>query len=239
MKILSNWILLCDRFDTLVVRERILLFGSLVAGIYLVFDTLFIMPATKEIQRLQEEISVIEKKTDQFIAEKSVFDRVSKNDPDADIKRELLKLKGRFLQLEGNLAGLSLRLVPIERIPEVLKSVSQKTDSIRLKTIQTLKPEVIDFSAPKRIQLTSLANAVNASLGGEDDKHLTQQGQKVYKYGISIVLEGTYFEVLDFLAALESLEWRFYWEGLDYKVINYPSASVQVEIYTLSISEGL
>ncbi|MDZ7925157.1 MAG: hypothetical protein U5M23_14145 [Marinagarivorans sp.] len=239
MKILSHWILLCDRFDSLVVRERILLFGSLVAGIYLVFDTLFIMPATKEVKRLKEEISVIEKKTDQYIAEKNVFDRVSKNDPDADIKRELLKLKGRFLQLESNLAELSLRLVPIERIPVVLTNVSQKTDSVRLKTIQTLKPEVIDFSAPKRIQLKSLANAVNTSMEVEDDKHLTPQGKKVYKYGIRIVLEGTYFEVLDFLAALESFEWQFYWEGLDYKVINYPRASVELEIYTLSISEGL
>ncbi len=238
MKVLNAWILWCDRFDNFVVRERILLFGCLVAGIYLVFDTLFIMPTNKEILRLQEEILTVQKNTDKLNAEKNVFDRVSKNDPDADLKREVLKLKGRLLQLESDLDELSLRLVSADRIPEVLKSVSQQTNKIHLKTIQTLKPQLIDFSGVKRVQLKSLASAVDASMGIDNDTPASMSSQKVYKYGIHIVFEGTFFEILDFLGALEALEWRLYWEGLDYHVMTYPRARVEVEVYTLSMMEG-
>ncbi len=46
--------------------------------------------------------------------------------------------------------------------------------------------------------------------------------------------EGNYFEVLDYLADLESSDWDLGWRMLDYAVIDYPTASVVIEIETLS-----
>lgn len=241
MKWFNHWMTLCERFDGLVVRERFLIFGSLVAGIYLVFDTLLMMPSTQDAARLTEDISALQKKTDQISAEKQIFDKVSSRDPDADIKREQLKLQGRLIQIESTLAELSLRLVPNDRLPEVLSGISELAEKVNLKSIQTLKPEIIDLSGNKTIKLKSIAKVAEAYVngGGVDNDAEAVVEEKVYRHAIKIQLEGSYFEIVAFLAALESLEWRFYWEGIDYSVLNYPNASVNLELYTLSTAEGI
>ena len=237
MILLTRWLELCERFDMLVVRERILLFGSCLAGLYLVFDTLFIMPSTKEVARLAEEITAVQKKVDQIATEKKVFDQVSKRDPDADIKREQLKLQGRLLQLEGGLEDLSLRLVPSERLPEILQSVSQKAEKVKLKSLQTLRPETIDL-AGNNVRIKSIARATKDYVRGEET-NTSPPTEKVYRHAIQIQLEGGYFEVIEFLRELESLEWRFYWESLDYRVVDFPRALIDIQLYTLSTSEGM
>ena len=204
---------------------------------YLVFDTLFIMPSTKEVARLAEEITAVQKKVDQIATEKKVFDQVSKRDPDADIKREQLKLQGRLLQLEGGLEDLSLRLVPSERLPEILQSVSQKAEKVKLKSLQTLRPETIDL-AGNNVRIKSIARATKDYVRGEET-NTSPPTEKVYRHAIQIQLEGGYFEVIEFLRELESLEWRFYWESLDYRVVDFPRALIDIQLYTLSTSEGM
>jgi MSHA biogenesis protein MshJ len=237
MKLLTRWLELCERFDMLVVRERMLLFGCCLAGLYLVFDTLFIMPSTKEAARLTEEIVAVQKKVDQIATEKKVFDQVSQRDPDADIKREQLKLQGRLLQLEGGLEDLSLRLVSSERLPEILQSVSQKAEKVQLKSLQTLRPEAIDL-AGNNVRIKSIAQSTKDYVRGEETG-APAPTEKVYRHAIQIQLEGGYFEVIDFLHELESLEWRFYWESLDYRVVDFPRALIDIQLYTLSTSEGM
>ena len=240
MKLLQHWLDLCERFDALVVRERMLLFGSFLAGIYLLFDTALIMPGGKEIIRLQGEIDVVEKKVDQLATEKKVFDRVAARDPDANLKRERLKLQGKLLQLENNLDELSLRLVPSDKLPEILRTVSKQAEKVKLKSLETLPPEEIDLGG-KKIQLKSMAVVTSnyVSGDGESNEVVVLPPESVYRHSIRVRLEGSYFEVVNFLKALESLSWRFYWEGLDYRVAKFPMALADIELYTLSTEEGM
>ncbi len=241
MKILQRWLELCERFDALVVRERMLLFGSFLAGIYLLFDTALIIPAGKELTRLQGEIEVVEKKVNQLGTEKKVFDRVAARDPDANLKRERLKLQGRLLQLESNLDELSLRLVPSNKLPEILRTVSEQAERVKLKSLETLPPEEIDLGG-KKVSLKSMASVTSNYLsggGGKNNETVTLPPESVYRHAIRVQLEGSYFEVVGFLKELESLSWRFYWEGLDYRVAKFPMALVDIELYTLSTEEGM
>ena len=234
MNILERWVELCERFDGLVVRERLLLFGSCLAGIYLIFDTLFIIPAGAEVDRLKTEAEAIDKRSQQIASEKKVFDKLSARDPDANLKREQLKLQGKLLQLEGSLDELQLRLVPSDKLPQILQSVSTRAEKVKLKSIQTLSPEGIDL-AGRTLRLASIGEATKNFVQGEGDA----QADKVYRHGIVLEMSGGYFQIMDFLKALESLEWRFYWERMDYQVEQYPNASVYIELYTLSTDEGM
>ena len=40
------------------------------------------------------------------------------------------------------------------------------------------------------------------------------------------------------LAELEGLDWRFYWKSFNYNVNEYPLATVELEIYTLSTNRA-
>ncbi|WP_053980881.1 hypothetical protein [Marinagarivorans algicola] len=241
MKIISRWLELCSRFDALVVRERVLLFGSCLAGLYLVFDTLLILPTSAKQALLTEEMISIQKKIDQIATEKKVFDRVAQRDPDANLKRERLKLQGRLLQLEGGLEELSLRLIASEQLPEILREVSKSASQMNLKSLRTLPPEAIDLSG-KVVKLKAIARAAKDYLSGhesDDSEDQALPSEKVYRHAIRLRLEGTYFEVMEFLQVLENLTWRFYWEGIDYKVAQFPNAIVEIELYTLSTDEGM
>ena len=61
----------------------------------------------------------------------------------------------------------------------------------------------------------------------------------MYRHSVRVQLEADYFDVMSFLKALEDLKWRFYWEGMDYRVTQYPWATVDIELYTLSTQEGM
>lgn len=238
MKILEQCQMLADRFDGLIVRERLLLFGSCVAGIYLLFDTLLIMPVSKQATRLTEEIIAIEAKIERISSEKQVFERVAQRDPDAALKREQLKLQGKLLQLENDLEALSLRLVASENLPEILKAISEFARSVKIQSLKTHPPEMIDIGG-RNVEIASIAKAAHSYVKDDAKAHQASPSERVFRHAISLRIEGRYFEVVEYLKELEGLKWRFYWEGLDYKVTQFPMATVDIELYTLSTDEGM
>jgi MSHA biogenesis protein MshJ len=60
----------------------------------------------------------------------------------------------------------------------------------------------------------------------------------IYKHTVVLRVSGSYFELLDFLQILESSQWHFYWEQLDYRVTNYPNADILLRVYTLGAEKG-
>jgi MSHA biogenesis protein MshJ len=64
-----------------------------------------------------------------------------------------------------------------------------------------------------------------------------EQQMNLYSHGIVLEFEGDYFAVLKFVQAVENMPDKLYWKRLDYRVSEYPKASVQLELYTLSINE--
>ena len=61
----------------------------------------------------------------------------------------------------------------------------------------------------------------------------------VYKHEVHIRLAGGYLDVLAYLKKLEAQPWQFYWQALDYGVEQYPSAQVEIQVYTLSTAEDI
>jgi len=76
---------------------------------------------------------------------------------------------------------------------------------------------------------------------GLDDSEETDTSLEagVYKHATALKINGGYFQVLDYLQTLESLPWRFYWDWMSYSVVEYPSAEIEIRVYTLSAEEGL
>ena len=72
------------------------------------------------------------------------------------------------------------------------------------------------------------------------EKNMEDEEPKVglYRHGVALVFEGNYFDIQQYLEKLESLPWHFYWKKFDYSVAEYPTASVELEIYTLSTNKA-
>lgn len=74
---------------------------------------------------------------------------------------------------------------------------------------------------------------------GPEQKLAFNLTNQAYQHDILLKFNGSYFAVLRYLQQLDELPWRFYWDGLDYKVSNYPAAQITLKLHILSTEENL
>lgn len=67
---------------------------------------------------------------------------------------------------------------------------------------------------------------------------LSQSNLKVVEHSMIVKFKGDYFSTMNYLQAIESLPWKISWDRLEYKVIEYPTAEVTLQIHILSNQGG-
>ncbi|MEO8065095.1 MAG: hypothetical protein ABI821_20375 [Pseudomonadota bacterium] len=84
-----------------------------------------------------------------------------------------------------------------------------------------------------RLALVSIRNLpVTGLIAPADEK---APPQPPYIHSVEIVVDGEYADILEYLAALEALPWRFRWTSLDLSTEGYPRNRVRIELSTLSL----
>lgn len=217
----AKWLEIKAKFEALQLRERALLVGALIAVVYLLWDFIFLQPlgeatqvaAAKE-QNAQQNIAIAQ-------AELSVVKSLGAKDPHAQLKSELQELQEKLALLDTDLQSLSAGLVPAEQLPKILHQVLSSTSKMQLLSVVTLPVETINLEA----DTTAEASAP------------TQQA-RLFKHGVQVKLQGSYSHTYEFLQALESNSWQFYWEALAFEVMEHPQALVTLRIFTLASDRG-
>ena len=93
-----------------------------------------------------------------------------------------------------------------------------------------------------KLQLLSLRNLPGAGLSpGAGAPTDAAQGRaklsgarEVFRHTVEISVKGSYFDLLDYIAALERMPQRVFWEGFELSVAQYPQSVLKLTIYTLS-----
>lgn len=85
------------------------------------------------------------------------------------------------------------------------------------------------------IKLTSLKDLPDESWipPGLTNAESLQAAKSIDKFPLQLEFSGNYFNTMRYLDMLDKLKWHIYWESLDYKVMNYPSAEVVLKFYVL------
>ena len=89
----------------------------------------------------------------------------------------------------------------------------------------------------KLLEVDAFSEPLNSMELSQKDTD-TDTASSIGRYGLQLHLEGSYLSTLRYLLALESLPWTFFWEGVDFEIIEYPNARVKLDIYTLGLLEG-
>ena len=61
-----------------------------------------------------------------------------------------------------------------------------------------------------------------------------QETDELFRHSVSVKLSGGFTALISYLEALENLQWKFYWDELNYRVQQYPNAEIELKVYTLS-----
>lgn len=213
--------LLADYIDAKELRERALLLVAGAVLMYFIFDTLALQPAFRQQQQTQAEITAWEQQLGVLQQRSGLLDATTGVDP----AEQRAQLRSELEALERRVQDKLGALLEPEQAVELLKQVLAQEQDL----------ELIEVTAESR-SLTGTELDTNDS-PADSEPDTDGQVAGIGRYQMQLELEGSYLATLRYLEALESLPWKFYWEGVELEVTEHPRARVTLDVYTLGLLE--
>ena len=203
------WNQLSDKFLALSQREKWLLFVCGLVGLSMLLFTLLIEPAYLDLQEKNVKSMSLTQSNQKQQGELLVLQAKLNKDPDKEIDLELKKLLVESQELSFELAEIVDRLVTPSQMAQLLESVLNAGNGLKLESLESLEPETIS------------------------DNQESDNNSNYFLHPVRMELTGNYFDISTYLQALESLPVSYYWRTFEYSVEEYPKARLVFEVYTL------
>jgi MSHA biogenesis protein MshJ len=205
------------KFIKISLREQVLILFCGMAVVILIMYTFLLEPLLDNSERLKRnDMSATKEITSLKEQVTKLSDRLS-IEPNKPMLERIDVLQRQIENIDTRLETQTSYLVPANKMASMLESVL--TDS-------------------KRLKLIELRSIPPLRLLSEQNEVIDEPVIELYQHGVTLIFEGSYFDIQQYLAKLESLPWQFYWKKFDYQVGDYPTASVELEIYTISTNKA-
>jgi MSHA biogenesis protein MshJ len=201
------------KFEALTKREKIIVAGAVLIGLWVAWDNFFYQPTQKKQRTLQQELTNVRQQiTEQQLALIKLENSLHV-DPNLNNRNTLARLKTEYNRLHELKMQSGKNFVPPHLMAVALSDILNKNSHLTLIKLDTLPA-------------TTLLESKQP------------QQNPVYKHGLVITFSGSYLDTLNYLKALEALPWHFIWESINYQVKEYPTAETTIKAYTLSFKEN-
>ncbi len=218
---------LLARFDALTRRERILVAVAVFALVIFASNLGNTQLALRQLRLAAEQQEIA---NERLLVDASiqVFQQASGKDPDRDRREVISRLTDKEAALEQEIQSLSANLVSREQLPRLMQDVLQEIDGVKLLGVDTLPAVPLQTSGQGDSAATP--DSADAAPG---------ESVTLYRHAVQIRFSCSYAGLRRYVAALEALPWRLYWEALEYVVADYPTGQAALEVFTLSTATGL
>lgn len=206
----AQWQHYCERVAALSQRERVLI---LLTGLILVFALFYygwLEGAGARLDQDRQGLVTAQRDLELMGLENQGKQAKLNRDPNLGVRNQLTSVKQQLARIDDELKAQTVDLIPADEMAAVLESLLANTSRLHMLALTTIAPTPL--------------------VPGD-------QADNLFKHGIRLKLEGGYFDVYQYLKALEALPRHFYWRLFDYRVQAHPTAVVEMEIYTLSTSK--
>lgn len=208
---------LSGKFHSTSSREQCLILICGLVVILLLIYTFLLEPLFKESEKLQQNRDNTQKEISTLEVQVAQLSEKLNSDPNEPVNTRIADLEREIQNITLQLETQTSNLVPANKMAGMLESVLAGSKGLTLIELQSIAPVPILLEPAKE---------------GEESK------AGLYRHGVTLIFEGKYFDIQEYLQKLESLPWKFYWKKFDYLVGDYPTASVELEIYTLSTNKA-
>lgn len=218
-----------EKIDSLSIRERGIIMIGIVFVMFILWDSYFMRPQVVVEKRVLADLQV--KRAEQGALNVKFQQLVRKEQGGADSlnRKKLAELQQQLAAIEADVRQSTNHLVSPAKMAAILQTILNKSAGLELTEIKGLG------ASPLLTQTPSETSTVSGGAGTEPG---TAAGlNNAYKHGLVIKFEGDYLSTLKYMRQLESLEWGFFWENLEYEVVNYPKGRVAITLYTLSLEK--
>jgi len=233
---MQQWQALSEKFLTLSQREQLLILFTGAVVIIFMFFTLAIdknLVATGNLKQQKQQLLSSNKGIRQTV---DGLQQALTRDPNLALKQQLKQYEQELANADEQLLGLTSDLIDPVQMRYALIELLAMQPEVKLLSFELLPPREL-ISAP----LIEEAGQASQASAGQNSKSNTGMNSEVahstmtlYRHGIKLKFAGSYFQLRDYLQQMESLSWRFFWQDFDYRLVEYPSSELEVEIYSLS-----
>jgi MSHA biogenesis protein MshJ len=208
---------LMDRIDAMSLRERAMVFLVVMGVMVFAAMQFLFFPLRAEHDGIRKQLDAKNQQVETMNQQVQVL--LGASGEDSPEKQVLASLEQQLKQLDDDLNKMTNGMVSPQQMAKLLEQVLARHQGIELVKIETL---------PKAL-------AFGDTVAAGTDK---PAGAVVYRHGVRLQVKGRYFDVVNYLKALEALPWKVYWGEVALESDKYPVSRVTLVIYTLSRNPG-
>lgn len=202
------------KYNDMVIRERVLLLAVSLLIVFFIWYSIWGLS-------LENTLATESNKRENLIAaSESIIsqygfseDKESKDRSVTLIGNRMVSVKSKMQIIDDEIRQFNEKTIAIGEIVLLLKDLLSDNQGLSLESLQVYPAEVIKSK-----------NSENKSFEDAFEKNV-----------IALQLKGSYANVFDYLKKVEGLDWSVFWQDVKYSVSEYPSAIVDIQLYTLSI----
>lgn len=214
---------LADRIDGLGLRERALIFGGMLAILFVVAVNFVFAPMRIEQTRLESSVTATIDQTKKLQAEVQQLSGELVRDPDTANRERIADLKAKLAAADESVAAFTRGLVSPQEMARLVEQILAIHRNVRVVRVENLPPAPLLDAAPAQPATAGTVPApVKVSAPG------------LFRHGLRIEAHANFLDILRLLRAMEALPSRVFWGEVAIKVEKYPISHATVVIYTLS-----
>ena len=206
-----------DSFSARTVRERAVFGAGIAAVLFFSIDSIGIRPVTEKIDRADLAIE----RTENTLVE---LEKLSRSLNGAEMSEEekrfferKKRLQAQLGEIDSQIAAEISELVPPQAIVSVLEEILAPIRSLQIINVQSQEPY--------RLGSGRTESKSSASMGA------------LYRHSVRIEIEGDFAATVEFLKQAENSRWNLLWDRLEYQVDEFPTATITLDIHTISDQE--
>ncbi|OIR11667.1 general secretion pathway, M protein [mine drainage metagenome] len=206
------------KIDGMSLRERALIFAAAAFLLVSLIDSLFLEPLLAKQKTLSAQLVQQQEKMKEVQSRIAALIQARQADANSPLRERIRTLRQQIAEGDAYLKDRRDKLVPPERMAQLLEQVLNKNDRLKLVALVTLPVSLLIEPSPD----------APAGQTGELER-------QIYKHGVKITVRGSYADLLQYLTALEKLPAQMYWGAAKMDVVQHPTVELTLTLYTLSL----
>ena len=211
-----------EKFEERSLREKLLVLGATFVVLAFLWHQLVFQDQQQRVRRLESRIPSVKQEISSLQQKKGELLEQVGEDEQERLRRQMDKLRQEIAELDRELREKSSELISPRRMTEQLPSVLRKSSELELTHMAN--------SPPRKVEL---ANLIDSSRKLESDSL-----PDIYRHPLSLTFKGSYRQAIQALSRMRDLSSRFFWDRLEYTVVDHPRARLRLNVHTLSLDKA-
>jgi MSHA biogenesis protein MshJ len=199
-------------------RDRLLLLVAWVLGFLGLWFFIFYEPIVEQHSAVVVNNERMQKQITELNQKRRIIESTASNPNTANLIDRYNLLLVKIQEMDTQYKRYNERYISQKDLSRLVHDMLKTTSGITLVDFSTIPQDRVEPVSPK-------PNASSSTVPPKAVAMISQQ----YR----LIIQGTYFPVMNYLKQLEDLRWNLYWDKFQYKVETYPKGIITLEFYTL------